>query len=614
MLAISEQATAKLQGESGFTAWLARSPLLRCLAIYGEMPRRFALTAVLLAAVNAALVGQQVLVGRAVQEAGMGRLVVAVAEGGFDYSRVWFWAALLLGLALGRSIVQYFAGLLSLTIGQELLTILRQRILIQIQRLDLSYHWSHGVGEMVTRMTRDADKVRDALINFWRQMFETGLVVAISTGVLIWYSPWLGLVPLGLLAAGITLLWRQADTLVALDRKIGAAYDAVTQDLSEGVNGVRVIKAFGLGEARSARFAEHVDTFRREARAAIRHAARSVPVPQAVIALGHAWVLGYGAWLISSGHLQIGSLVAAMLVVNTLVLRIEGIGRLLQVVADARSSAARIWEVLDAQPGIVSGRARLPEGPLGVRFQHVSVSPLGDGGLVLHDLNLTIQPGEIVALVGPTGSGKSILTGLLPRLIEADRGAVQIGSDASGWHDVRELELSDLRRRVHVLPQESFLFSDTLAANLRLSAPQASEDELHEALGRAAASDVFARLSDGFATQLGDRGVTLSGGQRQRITLARGLLAEADILVLDDATSALDAQTERRAIENVRGLRRDDGKGGDRPVTMLIVSSRLSTILAADRVLVLAQGRIAAAGTHEELAAGNAAYRALMGI
>ncbi len=610
MLAITEEAGARLKGEGGLAAWLARSPLLRCLAIYGEMPGRFALTAVLLAAVNVALVGQQVLVGHAVQEASSGRLVAVGIDGALDYGRVWFWAAVLLGLSLARSVVQYGAGLLSLTIGQELLTILRQRILVQIQRLDLAYHWRHGVGEMVTRMTRDADKVRDALINFWRQMFETGLVVAISAGVLIWYSPLLGLVPLVLLVLGIGLLWRQADTLVALDRRIGAAYDAVTQDLSEGVNGVRVIKAFGLGEARTSRFAAHVDTFRREARAAILHAARSVPLPQTVIALGHAWVLGYGAWLIGRGELGIGALVAAMLVVNTLVLRIEGIGRLLQVVADARSSAGRIWEVLDARPGIVPGRNRLPEGPLGIRFDRVSASPLGDGGLVLHDLDLTIEPGEIVALVGPTGSGKSIVTGLLPRLVEADHGAVRIGSDALGWHDVRELELSDLRRRVHVLPQESFLFSDTLAANLRLAAPDASEEDLHEALERAAAGEVFARLAEGFATKLGDRGVALSGGQRQRICLARALLADADILVLDDATSALDAVTERRAIENVRSLRR----AGDKPVTMLIVSSRLSTILAADRVLVLVQGRIAAAGTHEELAANNAAYRALMGI
>lgn len=597
MLAVTQESEGRLQGGAGFKSWLARSPFLRCLAIYREMPGRFLLTAALFTAVNVALVGQQVLVGHAVQEAG-------------DGGRLWHWAALLLGLSLARSVVQYAAGLLSLSIGQELLTILRERILTQIQRLDLSYHWRHGVGEMVTRMTRDADKVRDALINFWRQMFETGLVVAISGSVLIWYSPLLGLVPLALLGIGIALLWRQADTLVALDRRIGAAYDAVTQDLSEGVNGVRVIKAFGLGAARTARFAAHVDTFRTEARAAIRHAARAVPLPQTVIALGHAWVLGYGAGLIAEGRLGVGALVAAMLVVNTLVLRIEAIGRLLQVIADARSSAARIWEVLDAWPGIVGGRGHLPEGPLGVRFESVSASPLGDGGLVLHEVDLTVQPGEIVALVGPTGSGKSILTSLLPRLIEANRGAVKIGSDALGWHDVRDLDLADLRRRVHVLPQESFLFSDTLAANLRLTAPDASEEDLHQALDRAAAGEVFARLADGFDTRLGDRGVTLSGGQRQRICLARALLADADVLVLDDATSALDAVTERRAIENVRSLRRD----GDRPVTMLIVSSRLSTILAADRVLVLSQGRIVAGGRHDALAADNASYRALMGI
>ena len=597
-------------GGAGAGGRLARSPLLRCLAIYGEMPGRFTLTAILFAGVNAALIGQQVLVGRVVQEAGSGMLVVASAAGDLDYGRVWFWAAVLLGLSLVRSVVQYGAGLLSLTIGQELLTILRERILAQIQRLDLSYHWRHGIGEMVTRMTRDADKVRDALINFWRQMFETGLVVAISTGVLIWYSPLLGLIPLALLATGIALLWRQADTLVALDRRIGAAYDAVTQDLSEGVNGVRVIKAFGLGRARTAQFAAHLDVFRRETRAAIRHSARAVPLPQTVIALGHAWVLGYGAWLVAQGRLGIGALVAAMLVVNTLVLRIEGMGRLLQVVADARSSAGRIWEVLDAEPAIVAGSARLPDGPLGVRFEGVSASPQGDGGLVLHEVDLSIQPGEIVALVGPTGSGKSILTGLLPRLIAAEAGAVKIGSDAIGWHDVRDLDLADLRRRVHVLPQDSFLFSDTLAANLRMTAPDASEAALNQALERAAAGEVLARLADGFDTKLGERGVTLSGGQRQRICLARALLANADVLVLDDATSALDSVTESRAIANVRNLRRT----GDKPVTMLIVSSRLSTILAADRVLVLAQGRIVAGGSPDELATQSGLYRALMGI
>lgn len=588
----------------------AGSPLLRCLAIYRQMPVRFALTAVMLFAVNLALVAQQGLVGRAVHEAGTGRLVVREAAGGLDYSRAWFWAALLLGLSLARAIVQYGAGLLSLTIGQRLLTILRERILIQVQRLDLSYHWRHGVGEMVTRMTRDADKVRDALINFWRQIFETGLVVLISAALLIWYSPWLGIVPLGLMVVGIGLLASQADALVLLDRRIGSAYDAVTQDLSEGINGVRVIKAFGLHAARIARFNDHVATFRREARTAIAYAARHVPLPQAIIALGHAWVLGYGAWLVGEGRLDIGGLVAALLVVNTLVLRIETIGMLLQIIADARASAGRIWEVLDAEPDIVTGASPVPAGPLGCRMRAAAVAPLGDGGMVLRDLSLTIAPGEIVALVGPTGSGKSLLCGLLPRLLDADSGAVEIGSDASGWRDVRALDLAGLRRRVHVLPQESFLFSDTLAANLRLTRPDASDEQLAHALELAAAGELLERLSDGLETRVGDRGVTLSGGQRQRICLARALLADADLLVLDDATSALDAATERRAIDNIRALRRE----ADRPVTLLIVSSRLSTILAADRVMLLSGGHIIAEGKHEALAASSPAYRALMGL
>lgn len=589
---------------------LADSPLLRCLAIYREMPGRFVLTALLLAGVNVALVAQQVLVGHAVQEAGHGQLVRRLADGGFDYHRAWFWVALLLGLSALRALVQYGAQLLSLTIGQELLTTLRRRILAHIQSLELAWHWGHGVGEMVTRMTRDADKLRDALINFWRQMFETGLVVLISVAVLFAWSPWLGLVPLALVGLGIGLLWRQADGLVRLDHRIGAAYDAVTQDLSEGVNGVRVIKAFGLARARTARFAHYVDTFRAEARAGIAHASARVPLPQTIIALSHAWVLGYGAWAVSRGTLGIGGLVAAMLVVNTLVLRVEGIGRLLQVVADARASAARIWEVLDARPAIASGREPVPPGRLGIRLDRVSVSPLGDGGLVLHDVSFTVRPGEIIALVGPTGSGKSILTALLPRLLDADSGRVLVGSDATGWRDVTRLDLSALRRRVHVLPQESFLFSDSLAANLRLCAPQADEARLAATLEQAAARDVLARLPEGFATRLGDRGVTLSGGQRQRICLARALLSEADVLVLDDATSALDAVTERTALANIRALRGEQGL----PPTMLVVSSRLSTVLAADRVVVLVQGRIEAEGTHEELAASSTAYCELMGI
>ena len=591
------------------SAWIKRSPLLRCLAIYREMPLRFAITITLFLIVNGSFSWQQWLIGRAVNEVQHGLVVARTADGGLDFHRAWFWLALLGGVALARGAFQYAAGILALIIGQDLLFIIRERILVQVQRLDLAYHWRHGIGEIVTRTTRDADKVRDALINFWRQVFETSLVIIASAGILCWYSPWLGIVPLALTLLAISILAPQVDKLVALDRAVGAAYDAVNQDLTEGVHGVRVIKAFGLESLRIDRFEQQVATFANEARGALAFAARRIPFPQIIVAMSHVWVLAYGSYLIGTGRLHIGELVASLLVANTLVLRVEGIGSVMQIFADARSSAARIWDLLDAEPQITSGHAQLPAGALGLRFERVRVAAPGGGNDILRDLSFEVRPGEIVALVGSTGSGKSTLTGLLPRLVEADEGAVLIGS-GDDWQDLRDLDLGRLRERVHVVPQESFLFSDTLAANLRLGAPQASEDDLREALRLAAAEEILSGRKEGFDTLLGDRGITLSGGQRQRLCLARALLSRPVVLGLDDATSALDAATERRVLENIRSYRHGSGHA----ITILVVSSRLSTILLADRVVLLADGKITAFGTHDELAETNAAYRDLMGL
>ena len=585
------------------------APLLRCLAIYGQMPYRFGLTSLLFVIVNGSLAWQQWLIGRAVNDIHHGRVVVKLADGALDYHRAVFWLALLIGIASVRALLQYFAGIMSMIVGQELLYVLRERILIQVQRLDLSYHWLHGAGELVTRTTRDADKVRDALINFWRQIFETALLVIASIGMLCWYSPWLGIVPLLLIFTALAILFSRMEHLVKLDRAVGAAYDKVNQNLIEGVNGIRVIKAFGMEGPRIDSFNAQISRFGHAAREAYAYSARRFALPQIVVALSHVWVLSCGAWLVGAGRLNIGELVASLLLANTLVLRVEGIGRVMQIFADARASAGRIWNLLDEQPRFTSGHIPLPAQPLGIRFDRARVAVPG-GNDVLNDISFIIEPGEMVALVGATGSGKSTLMGLLPRLVETDNGSVAIGSTQHGWSTLPDIDTATLRKRIHVVPQESFLFSDTLAANLRLGAPGASEERLRAALHMAAAEEILDGLHEGFSTKLGERGMTLSGGQRQRLCLARALLTQPAILGLDDATSALDATTERTILNNIRQLRASAGEA----ITVLIVSSKLSTILLADRVLLLSNGRIAAQGTHDELAANQPAYRELMGI
>ncbi|MFL5306011.1 MAG: ABC transporter ATP-binding protein [Polyangia bacterium] len=574
------------------------------------MPVRFGICLALFVAVNGGMAVQQHLVGRAVDDLQRGRAVVRLATGGLDMRPALAWVAILLGVAAVRAVLQYAAGVLSLTIGQELLSRLREGILIQVQRLDLGYHLRHGVGEMVTRTTRDADKVRDALISVWRNVVETTLVIAGAIGLIAWYAPSLAIGPVVATALGLGWLVRQVDKLVVLDRTVGAAFDGVNQDLTEGVHGIRVIKAFGLEPSRIARFEAAVNTFVTAARRALRFASTHIPVPQVIVAFSQIWVLVLGARLVAHGRLDVGSLVASLLMMNTVVFRVEAIGRVMQTFADARSSAARMMELLDAEPSIKSGRAPLPRGALGVQLNAVTVRTPGGAGEVLSDCSLWIAPGEIVALVGATGSGKSTLSALLPRLVDADAGRVCIGSAAHGWTDVRDLVLSELRRNVHVVPQEVFLFSDTVRANLALGAPGATEADLWEALRLAAADDVVSQLPQGLDTVVGDRGVTLSGGQRQRLALARALAARPAVLVMDDATSALDALTERTILDGLRALR----AAGDRPVTVLVVASKLSTVLLADRAVLLVGGRIAATGTHADLAAGQGAYRELLGI
>jgi ATP-binding cassette subfamily B protein len=576
-----------------------RNPLWRCCSYYASVPGLFISVTLAAMVVNLAQPFSQWLIGLALHDVESGRAVVRQADGGLDLSRAWWWAGVLIGFTVVRAVAHYATTVFSLTLGQRLLFHLRDQVLTQVQALDLGYHQRHGAGELINRATRDSDKVRDAVVGGYRTILELGMILLGTLALLTWYHPLLALAPAVLLVAAISLAWSHADRLVALDRATDAAYDHVAQDLSEGVHGVRVIKAFALENVRSERFRTRITAYVNAAGEALTYTAVRLPVPQIVVAFGVAWVLMVGAWLVARGLMNVGELIAAVMAMQSLVFRIEGIGRLVQTFADARASAERITELLDAVPTVREGQGTASAGVL--RLEAIRVDDPRGGPPILDQLDLELRPGEVVALVGVTGAGKSTLASLLPRLRDPDGGCVRLNGV-----DVRTLRLAELRSRIQVVQQDSFLFSDSIAGNLLMAAPQASEAEMWSALDRAAAKDFVAALPQGLAAEVGERGVTLSGGQRQRLCLARALMAKPWVLCGDDATSALDALTERTILA---GLRRDL-----RGTAVLLIASKRSTVQLADRVVLLANGRIAADGTHAELIGDNPAYRELLGL
>ncbi|MDC4318585.1 ABC transporter ATP-binding protein/permease [Acinetobacter baumannii] len=589
-------------------------PLLRSLALYRFMPFRFVLTATLFVIANIGLALQQYSIGHAIDTLKHSERATLFQHAITDPLNPWFWFILLTSIASIRAVIQYLAGLSALTIGQQLLSILRERIFSQVQHLDVSWHWKHGLGEVLSRTTRDSDKLKEALINFWRQVFESSLVVTVTVGLLCWYHPWLGLVPLLFIFLGLWVLFKLTNQLVVLDHQVASAYEKVSDTLAESVNGIRVVKAFQLEEKLLQRFNHAVDLFIHHSIQTIKTSAKRLPIPQVIIAGSYLWVIAFGAYLIGQNQLQVGQFVAAILMANLLVFRIESIGQVLHIFADARSSATRIWQMLDEKSAIEDQQYPLTlqwRDELSIKLENVSFQDKTTKNFILKQCSVEFRAGEIVTVVGKTGSGKTTLMNLLNRFIDPTEGQVLIGSEQMGWTNIKDLSLFELRHWVQIIPQENFFFSGTLADNLRVAKQDATEQEMKEALHLASASELLQRLDNGLDTLIGDKGVTLSGGQKQRLALARSILKNSPILALDDSTSALDATTEKQVLQRLSGLF-DDGNHFKK--TIIINSNKQTTIALSDRVIVLDQGHIIAQGTHAELVQNCLFYRELMGF
>jgi ABC-type multidrug transport system fused ATPase/permease subunit len=371
----------------------------------------------------------------------------------------------------------------------------------------------------------------------------------------------------------------------------------LTAEAEENISGVRVVKAFAQEERQLRRFSRAVARVFEQSMVSTRLRAFYAPFIGFLPQLGLAAVLFVGGRQAINGTLAIGDFVAFYGYVLMLTSPMRMLGIALGMAQRAVASGARVFELLDRRPELTApaDAPPLPPGAGRVSFRGVSFG-YGAGEPVLSDVDLEVEAGRTVALVGPTGSGKTTLVMLIPRLYDADEGTVLVDGV-----DVRTVDPTSLRSEVAVVSDDAFLFSATLRDNIAYARPEASEQQVLEAIRRAGLSEPVDELPEGLDTLVGERGLTLSGGQRQRVAIARALIAEPRILVLDDATSSVDATTESR----IKGALREVMEGR----TTFVIAHRLSTISLADEVVVLEDGRVVARGTHEELLDDSALYR-----
>jgi ATP-binding cassette subfamily B protein len=466
-----------------------------------------------------------------------------------------------------------------------------------VMRLSFSYHDRSRTGQLISRLTSDIDHLTQFL-SFGLSSIVGISITLIGASFMLFRMSWqMGLMGILLLPPMSFIALKGSSTLGPRFMALRQQFGRITGQLQENFSGVRVVKAFAREDYEVERFRKELREYLRLRMGVIRIFSTFMPSMNLLSNLGALLILAYGGFAVIGGRLSIGQLVASQGYLMMLTGPIQMIGWMVVMSRQAIAAGQRIFDILDTPSDVVEkpNAIVLPSATGAVTFENVSFG-YDAASPVLKHISLDVRPGETIALLGATGSGKTSVINLIPRFYDATEGRVLIDG-----HDVRDVTLSSLRHQIATIFQEAVLFTGTIAENIAFGRPDATMEEIVAAAKAAQAHEFILSFPDGYETKVGERGATVSGGQRQRLTIARALLLNARILIMDDSTSSVDVETEYLIQQALAVAMRDR--------TAFVIAHRLSTVKTADRVLVLDQGEIVEQGTHAELLALNGHYR-----